>query len=880
MKVAASEPNEPPMLRQYRQIKGQYPEVILLFRLGDFYEMFGPDAELAARVLELTLTSRDFGGGVRLPMCGVPYHAVERYLARLMARGYKAAICEQVEDPKASRGLVRRDVIRVLTPGTVVEEAMLEASRNNFLLSLSGGDAGFGIAVVDVSTGEFLVTEVVGEDARQRTLEEIGRLQPAEILLPPALAQDASFMAALEPLCAAPRTEFARDPLAVRTAAEVLCHHFKVQSLHGFGCESMPRAVEAAAAVLEYLEQTQMSALEHLTSLGTYSLADYMTVDAATRRNLELTHSIRDGSREGTLLWLLDHTRTPMGARLLRHWLLQPLTDVAAIRARLDAVEELYQEALLREDVRDLLHRVYDLERLVAKAAAGSAHGRDLVALRNSLFLLPQLRQLLQNCRSPLLRECGESIGDLRSLAELLEVALHDDPPPTLREGHLIKEGYSPELDQLRRAATEGKDWIANLEQKERQRTGIKSLKVGYNQVFGYYIEVTRPNLKLVPDDYIRKQTTANGERFITPELKEYEALVLSAEEKIIDLEYRLFIEVRNAVAAQAEAILRSARAIATLDVLANFAELAARHGYVKPTVDDSDRIDLIASRHPVVEVTQQRERFVPNDVHLDCTENQLLIITGPNMSGKSTYLRQVALLVLMAQIGCFVPADAAHIGVVDRIFTRVGAYDDLSTGQSTFMVEMNETANILHNATRRSLIILDEIGRGTSTFDGLSIAWAVAEYIHDEKRIGAKTLFATHYHHLNELERVLERAHNYRVEVSEEGDTITFLRRIVPGGTDRSYGIEVARLAGLPLPVIERAREILAQLETDNGPSAVAPARERLPQIRTVTQQLTLFEWAPDPIIEELQALDLDALSPRAALEKLYEWKGKVAKR
>lgn len=875
--MAVLEPHEPPMLRQYRQIKGQYPEMILLFRLGDFYEMFGPDAELAARVLELTLTSRDFGGGVRLPMCGVPYHAVERYLARLLARGYKAALCEQVEDPKAARGLVRRDVIRVLTPGTVVEDTMLEASCNNFLLSLSGDDACFGIAVVDASTGEFLVTELTGENARQRTLEEIGRLQPAEILLPPALAQDASFIAALEPLCSAPRTEFARDPLAPRTAEEVLCHHFKVQSLYGFGCEAMPQAIEAAAAALDYLAQTQMSALEHLTSLSTYSLADYMMMDAATRRNLELTHSIRDASREGTLLWLLDHTRTPMGARLLRHWILQPLLDVSAIQARLEAVEELHREALLREDVRDLLRQMADLERLVAKSANGSANGRDLIALRNSLFLLPPLRQLLQNCRSPLLQECGQAIGDLRSLAELLEAALHDDPPPTLREGHLIKEGYSAELDRLRRAATEGKDWIANLEQKERQRTGIKSLKVGYNQVFGYYIEITKPNLKLAPADYIRKQTTANAERFITPELKEYEALVLSAEERIIDLEYRLFTEVRNAVAAQAEALLRSAQALASLDVLANFAELAARHGYVKPVVDNSDRIDLVASRHPVVEVAQQRERFVPNDVHLDCTKNQLLIITGPNMSGKSTYLRQVALLVLMAQIGCFVPAEAAHIGVVDRIFTRVGAYDDLSTGQSTFMVEMNETANILHNATQRSLIILDEIGRGTSTFDGLSIAWAVAEYIHDQNRIGAKTLFATHYHHLNELERVLERAHNYRVEVSEEGGTITFLRRIVPGGTDRSYGIEVARLAGLPLPVIERAKEVLARLETDNGPAAAAPPPDRLPQVKTVTQQLTLFELAPDPIVEELKALDLDALSPRQAMEKLYEWQGRL---
>jgi len=866
-----------PMWRQYHAIKKEHPDILVLFRLGDFYEMFGADAELAARELELTLTHRDFGKDQRLPMCGVPHHAVERYLARLIAKGYKAAICEQMEDPQTAKGLVKREVTRVVTPGTVVEESMLEAGSNNFLLALAEDAGVWGIAVVDVSTGEFLVTELHGEEARAKALEEVGRLQPAEVLLPPSLAAEETLRQALALHGQPTLTKFTYDRLSLGPPDHFLCQFFRVASLRGFGCEQMPCAVEAAAHVLAYLQETQKSALEHLTALGTYSTSDFMTLDAATRRNLELTQSIRDGSRSGTLLWLLDQTLTPMGKRLLKNWLLQPLTDVARIQQRLDAVEELHRDALLRQEVRARLRQVYDIERLVAKSASARANGRDLIALRHSLYLLPQLRELLHDADSVLLRRCAEQLGDPHATAELIEVALREDPPTSLQEGGLIKEGYSAELDELRRASREGKDWIANLEQTERQRTGIKSLKVGYNQVFGYYIEVTRPNLPLVPDNYIRKQTTANGERFITPELKEYEALVLGAEEKIVDLEYRLFCEVRNAVAAEAEGLMRSARAVAQLDVLANFAEVAARNAYVKPEVDGSDRLEIRAGRHPVVEVAQREERFVPNDVRLDCQENQLLIITGPNFSGKSTYLRQTALIVLMAQIGCFVPAEAARIGVVDRIFTRVGAYDDLSSGQSTFMVEMNETANILHNATRRSLILLDEVGRGTSTFDGLSIAWAVAEYIHNEQRIGAKTLFATHYHHLNELESQLPRVRNFRVEVAEEGDTITFLRRIVPGGTDRSYGIEVARLAGLPQEVLDRAREVLKQLESENGRPSVGPARDRVPAPPRPAIQLTLFQAEADPVIEELKKLDLTNLTPLQALNKLWELQGKV---
>ena len=887
------------MLAQYQAIKREHADVILLFRLGDFYEMFGDDAELVADLLSLTLTSREIGKGRRIPMCGVPYHAVERYVARLLAAGHKAAICEQVEDPKQARGLVRREVTRVLTPGTVVEDYLLDERRNNYLAAAVLTDAAprsadaarsstngeWGLAAVDCSTGEFAVTQAGGDRAgaepgapvRDALLEELSRIAPAEVVLPAELAQDAAFGELLRQACGCRVSEFAKDDLGLDTPYEILTRHFGTTSLRGFGCEDLPLAIRAAAMALRYLQENQKSALAQIRSLTTYSLSQFMILDAATRRNLELTQSLRDGARANSLLWLLDETATSMGARLLRRWLLSPLLEPAAIHRRLQAAGGLRADALLRASLRDMLRSISDLERLTSRAAAGTANARELVALRDSLARLPQLISLLAASECAPLRALADGVDLLADLEQALRAAIADDPPMGVRDGGLIRPGYNAELDELRAANAEGKDWIAALEQSERERTGIKSLKVGYNQVFGYYIEVTRANLAAVPDDYIRKQTMAHAERFITPALKEYEAKVLGAHEKIVELEYELLCDLRRRVAAEAARLQAAAALVATADVLATFAELAAQRGYVMPEVDDGDVIEIKAGRHPVVEKTQTSERFVPNDTRLDCSENQLLIITGPNMAGKSTYLRQVALIVLMAQIGCFVPAAAARIGVVDRIFTRVGASDDLATGQSTFMVEMNETANILHNATARSLIILDEIGRGTSTFDGLSIAWAVAEHIHNHPRIGAKSLFATHYHHLNDLEKSLHRVRNYRVAVKEEGDRIIFLRKIVPGGTDRSYGIQVARLAGLPQEVVERAKQVLWSLEQSNS-VGVLPRRPPAPPPPPVSSaQLTLFEALPNPLVEELKDIDLEALTPLEALNKLAELRARA---
>jgi DNA mismatch repair protein MutS len=884
------------MLAQYQAIKREHADVILLFRLGDFYEMFGEDAKLAAETLNLTLTSREIGKGRRIPMCGVPHHAVERYIARLIAAGHKAAVCDQMEDPSKARGLVKREVTRVLTPGTVVEDYLLDERRNNYLAAVVVGEGEWGVAAVDCSTGEFLVTQTArrGEGGQARhtdggqvrhtdggqasravedaLLEELSRLGPAEVLLPAALARDGTFAELLRNAAACRVTEFAEDDFGLDTPYELLTRHFGTTSLRGYGCEEMPLAIHAAGMALRYLQQNQKSALAQIRSITTYSLSQFMILDAATRRNLELTQSLRDGGRANSVLWLLDETVTSMGARLLRRWLLSPLLDPAMIRQRLEVVQALRQDALLRGSVRDMLRSIHDLERVTSRAAAGTGNARELVALRDSLARLPQLIALLAGSVSAAVRTLAEDADALPDLEQVLRAALDDDPPLGLREGGLIRPGYNPDLDALRAASAEGKDWIAALEQSERERTGIKSLKVGYNQVFGYYIEVTKPNLALAPPDYIRKQTLANAERFITPALKEYEAKVLGAREKIVELEYELFCDLRRQVASQAERLQAAAALVAKADVLATFAEIAAERGYSMPEVDEAEVIEIRAGRHPVVERTETSERFVPNDTWLDCSENQLLIITGPNMAGKSTYLRQVALIALMAQIGSFVPAERARIGIVDRIFTRVGASDDLATGQSTFMVEMNETANILHNATRRSLIILDEIGRGTSTFDGLSIAWAVAEHIHNHPRLGAKSLFATHYHHLNDLEKTLPRVKNYRVAVKEEGERIIFLRKIVPGGTDRSYGIQVARLAGLPQEVIERAKQVLWSLEQADS---VGMLPRRAPAFKPPAApqgQLTLFEALPNPLVDELKEIDLESLTPLEALNKLAE--------
>lgn len=870
------------MFRQYQAIKSKYPDVLVLFRLGDFYEMFGEDAKIGSQVLQLVLTSREIGKGNRVPMCGVPHHAVERYIAKLLEAGYKVAVCDQLEEPSPKKRLVHRDVTRVLTPGTLVEEAFLEAKQYNFLSAICSeaegqrGGAGegerqqkFGLAVTEVSTGEFAVTEL---DAKA-LWDELARLQPAEVLLPEQLSNDENFIARLKSVCeAATITPFDLDPFT--EPDKLLCQHFQVTTLDGFGVAGMNLAIKAAALIIAYLQRTRLSALEHLKSLSTYSVGEFMLLDNATRRNLELVQSLRDGGIYGTLLWVLDETVTPMGGRLLRRWILQPLLNLKHINERLDAVESLFRNTLWRQEIREVLKSVPDLERLVARVGTGTANPKDISQIRLALQTIPKLRQLLaEGPELPsLLRRILDQLHTADDLRQKLEVALVDNPPQRMTEGGIFRDGYHPELDELRFIAQHGKELIAALEAKERERTGIKNLRVGYNQVFGYYIEVTKANLHLVPKDYIRKQTLTDVERFVTPELKQLESKVLGAEERIGQLEYQLFVELRQEVARRSWELLETARAVAELDVLSALAEVAAKNHYTRPILDDGDQIFIKEGRHPVIELVQKDKPFVPNDCLLDNRENQLLIITGPNAAGKSTFLRQVALIVLMAQMGSFVPAKEARIGIVDRIFTRVGAHDELVRGQSTFMVEMSETANILHNATERSLVLIDEIGRGTSTYDGIAIAWAVAEELH---RIGCKCLFATHYHHLNELENLLPKVKNYRAAVLEEGDKVVFLYRIVPGGTDRSYGIQVARLAGLPERVIERAKEILVALESNDQKVVVPP--KSAAQVIATPVQLRLFEFAPHPILERLKKIDPDSLTPREALSLLYEIKRKL---
>lgn len=858
------------MVAQYKAIKEQYPDVILMFRLGDFYEMFGDDAVTASRELEIVLTSRSQGYAVDVPMCGVPYHAVDRYVARLISKGYRVAICDQLEDPKKAKKIVKRGVTRVVTPGTVLEDAMLEAKANNYLVAIASEPDVYGVGVVDVSTGEFAATEVSGSDASHKLLEEIARLAPAEVLLREI---DTDLADPIRRATNAAVTRSDADVILRKTPRETLIDHFKTDSLRGFGAEDLTAGLEAASMVLEYLRETNATALQSVTSLTVYSTENFMVLDAAARRNLELTCSMSLETKGASLLNVIDRTRTAMGGRLIKRWLDQPLLDVKKINRRLDAVEELSASGgLVREEVRDLLNGVQDVERLMSRIVAETANARDLVGLARSLRKLPALKQALEQMKSERLHTLALAVDPCDQVADQIESAIVPDPPLALREGGIIVEGFSSELDELRSASRDGKAWIAALEAEEREKTGIKNLKVGYNAVFGYYLEVTKPNLSLVPDDYIRKQTTTNAERFITPGLKEMESKVLGADDKAAELEYQLFCEVRNRVADEGPKVAKVARAVAEIDVLASLADVAVDYSYCKPVVDEGEDIRIKNGRHPVVE-RYLEERFIPNDALVNCETDQLLIITGPNMAGKSTYLRQVALIALLAQMGSFVPADEAVIGVVDRIFTRVGAHDELASGQSTFMVEMNETANILNNATRRSLIMLDEIGRGTSTYDGLSIAWAVAEEIN---RLGARTLFATHYHHLNDLEKQLKAVKNYRIAVREEKDRIVWLRKIVPGGTDKSYGIEVARLAGLPQEAIERAKEILKELES-NGAQAKTVTKNAKVSVRRETLQMSLFEAEKHPVIEELEKLDVSVMSPIEALNKLDELQRRV---
>lgn len=866
-----------PVFLQYERIKRRYSDCIVLFRLGDFYECFGEDAKVVSEALGLVLTSREARKGRRVPMCGIPHHALDRYLPKLLEHGFRVAICEQVEDPKQAKGLVRREVVRVVTKGTVVEEGMLDERTNNYLAALAKVGDSIGLSWADLSTGEFCCQQFDPPRAEEELLDELTRLMPVELLWPkewenPLLKRKvAQSCGVLGDLDLAPGELL--DPEGE------LCQHFGVQDLSSFGCEILPAAQNAAARVLHYLKRTQMGRVDHIRSLRTKFPGEHTALDQTTLRNLEILRSMRTEGRYGTFLWALDKTKTPMGSRLLQRWLCMPLLNVEKINERLDAVEELYTDPLMRGEVREALRGMPDLERLVGRVGTGSANARHLAMIREALGRMPRLSAFLEGTKTKRLTEIRGKLGQGKEVFDLLQRAISDDPPAGTREPGIIREGFSQELDELRRRAAEAKEWISSLEGRERRRTGIKSLKVGYNQVIGYYIEVTKPNLHLVPPDYIRKQTLVNSERFITPELKEYESLVLGAKERVADLEGRLFQEVRERVAEASPQLLDSAQAIAELDVLSNLAELAVERDYTRPEVAEDDRIHIKEGRHPVVELTEEK-RFVPNDVYLDTQDHRLLVITGPNMAGKSVYLRQVALVVIMAQAGSFVPAKWAHIGLVDRVFTRVGATDELALGRSTFMVEMSETANILHNATKRSLLLLDEIGRGTSTFDGLSIAWAVSEFIHE--RLGARTLFATHYHQLNALEELFQGVKNFRMAVREEGGRIVFLHKVEKGGTDKSYGVEVARLAGLPQEVIERAQELLRKFEEED--------RSREKDLRLFKEaQLSLFsvvpvpspsENKPDPVVEEIKSLDINKMTPLDALLKLAELREKALKR
>lgn len=846
------------MLQQYFAAREEYPGVLLAMRVGDFYEFYGPDAETAARELEITLTGREDGENGRIAMAGVPFHSVEKYLARLIAKGHKVALCDQLEDPKSAKGLVKRGVTRVLTPGTVLEDSMLPGQGSNILAAVCAVEGRIGLARLDPTTGEFAVTEFGQGEVTEALLSELIRLKPSELLTPP---NGPDSFASLS-MVAGSVTE--RQPQRLERATSKLMDQLHTASLAGFGCSDKPAAITAASMILAYAESVHLP-LRHVDHLSTYHVEAFMQIDHATRRSLELTANLIDGGKKLTLFEVLDGTLTPMGGRMLRRWIEQPLLDLAAINQRLDAVEKLAAQSRARAEIRDCLGKLSDLERLVSRASAGLAGPRDLVALKNSLEKLPALADPLRQVGVGRLQELREELSDHTDLALLLDKAIVADPPHLLRDGGIVKPGYDAELDKLRELGKNGKAFIAALEAKEKAESGISNLKVGYNSVFGYFLEVPKSQIAKVPEHYIRKQTTANGERYITAELKEQEALVLGAEEKAINLETELFYSVRNKVAEHAKVLLQSARALAELDVFAALAEVAKRNHYSRPEFTDEDGLELHDGRHPVVEIATTR--FVPNDLAIGIESGRVLIITGPNMAGKSTYLRQTALIVLMAQIGSFVPATKCRLGICDRVFARIGARDELASGQSTFMVEMTEAANILNHASDRSLVILDEVGRGTSTFDGLAIAWAMVEHL---MALGSKTLFATHYHQLNALADQTDAVRNFRVAVEETGDSIVWTHRVLAGGADKSYGIHVARMAGLPGIVLTRAAELLSELE----------ARSDAPQAAAVTKtlQFTLFDLEEPPVLKALKAVDLDQVTPMEALRLLDDWKRKFA--
>ncbi len=863
-----------PMMRQYLEIKQNYQDTILMFRLGDFYEMFFEDAKTASRELELVLTGRDCGQEERAPMCGVPFHSVDSYIARLVSRGYKVAICEQTEDPATAKGIVKRDVVRILTPGTVIESSMLDESKNNFLCSIWLNGTSAGVCFADVSTGELNLTQINEKNPANKIVNEIGRYMPTEIRYNREVIKSDKIRDFVRNRVECTADEINSEKINVDYSRQVIINHFG-KSLTELGIEGNDEAVCALGATIDYLTEVQKSGLDNIREIDFYSDNQFMKLDFSSRRNLELTETMRNRERRGTLLWVLDKTKTAMGKRLIRSWLEQPLLNIAKISRRHNAVQELCSDSLLLNNEIENIADVSDMERLMARIVYETANAKELRSLLSTIRLLPDIKSCISGCKSALLAEMCQNIDLLEDIEQLIDGAIHEEPPFTVREGGMIKDGFNEELDSLRDIVTNGKGYIAAVQQTEQEKTGIKNLKIGYNRVFGYYIEIPNSFKELVPEEYIRKQTLANCERYITSELKELESKVLGAQERIVKLEYEIFVQVRNRVAQELYRIQKTAHAVATVDALCSLANVALKNNYTCPQMTDGHEIIIKDGRHPVVEKMVKDTPFVPNDTTLDCGENRCAIITGPNMAGKSTYMRQVALIVLMAQCGSFVPASSAQIGVVDSIFTRVGASDDLASGQSTFMVEMSEVANILANATKNSLLIFDEIGRGTSTFDGMSIARAVLEYAADSKKLGAKTLFATHYHELTELEGEIDGAKNYNIAVKKRGDDITFLRRIVRGGADGSYGIEVAKLAGVPNTVVNRAKAILKELEEKGVVTVVrtveAPKEEEM--------QLSFGSNAGNEIVEKLKTVDVNTLTPIEALQMLYELKKEAEK-
>ena len=873
-----------PMMQHYLQTKEEYKDCILFYRVGDFYEMFFEDAKIVSKELELTLTGKSCGLEERAPMCGIPHHAVDTYLTRLVAKGYKVAICEQVEDPKLAKGIVKREVVRIVTPGTNIDMQSLDEAKNNYIMCIVYLEDKYGIATSDVTTGDFFVTEV---DSDRKLLDELNRFMPSEII-----CNDAFRMSGVDVEDLKERLSIAISYLdswyfKEETAKETLLDHFHIQTLQGLGLEDYDCGVISSGALLKYLYETQKNSLDNILEIHPYSIGKYMIIDSSSRRNLELVETLREKQKRGSLLWILDKTKTAMGARLLRSYVEQPLINYDEIIKRQNFIEALNNNEITREEFREYLSPIYDLERLITRITYQSANPRDLIAFKNSLKMLPPIKTLMDDVECELVDEIRQNFDCLADLYDLLDRSIDEEPPISVRDGDIIKTGYNQEVDRLREAKTQGKTWLADLESKEREKTGIKSLRIKYNKVFGYYLEVTNSFKDLVPDYYVRKQTLTNAERYITPELKELEDTILGSEDRLVQLEYELFKEVRDTIAKDVKRIQKTAKAIAKIDTFVSLAVVAGQNNYCKPQINTEGIIDIRNGRHPVVEKMINNDMFIENDTYLDNKNNRISIITGPNMAGKSTYMRQTALIVLMAQIGSYVPAQSANIGIVDRIFTRVGASDDLASGQSTFMVEMNEVSNILRNATANSLLILDEIGRGTSTFDGLSIAWAVVEHIGDTKLLGAKTLFATHYHELTELEGKLDGVNNYCIAVKEKGDDIVFLRKIIKGGADKSYGIQVAKLAGLPETVVERAKEIVEELlsnditDTVKNISVSTPKKKTKKKEDTDMQQLSLFGNGKDEeIVEELASIDVGNMTPIEALNKLYELQNKAKNR